>query len=150
MNLYQILGLGLLLVSISATFTNTTDFWKDTLKVQEMHYQCYSGINIITQDTKRSTGTTPRANPPCTTACSVPTSMDLPSKIPKYPSSSGCKEDQDPAHNSAHSPKTDPSESPRIKLARLVAHGTSLDIPSSSISRLVLDSHTALTQPKRQ
>lgn len=46
MNLYQILGLALLVVaclSVAPPPVNTTDFWKDTLKVSEMHYQCYSG-----------------------------------------------------------------------------------------------------------
>lgn len=150
MNLYQILGLGLLLVGISATFTNTTDFWKDTLKVQEMHYQCYSGIHIITQDTKRSIGTTPKENQPCTTACSVPISTDPPCKIQKYHSSSGYKEVQDPARNLELSPRTGPSESPRIKSARPAAHGISSDIQFLLINPLVLDSLIALIQACQQ
>lgn len=150
MNLYQILGLGLLLVTISATFTNTTDFWKDTLKVDEMHYQCYSGSPIVTQDTKKSIGTTPRASQPCTTACSAPTSTDPQSRTPKYPSFSGSKGDPDPAPNSEPSRKTDPSESPRIKSGSSLAPGTSLGTLSLSINPLVWASPTALTPPRRQ
>ena len=48
MNLYQILFLGVFLLGVSCTFTNTTDFWKDSLQVKEMHYQCSSGKSKTT------------------------------------------------------------------------------------------------------
>ena len=44
MNLYQILSLSVVVLVVSCGWTNTTQFWKDKLKTDMMHYQCYSGI----------------------------------------------------------------------------------------------------------
>lgn len=42
MNSYQLLLLTLCLSCAFSTFTNTTDFWKETLG-GDIHYQCYTG-----------------------------------------------------------------------------------------------------------
>lgn len=43
MNLYQILAILLLCLAVQARVTNTTNFWKQALKTDTMHYECYSG-----------------------------------------------------------------------------------------------------------
>jgi hypothetical protein len=43
MNSYQVLILVLAIFTVSATFTNTTNFWKEKLGTDAMHYECYSG-----------------------------------------------------------------------------------------------------------
>jgi hypothetical protein len=67
MNSYQILVVALLLAVGASTFTNTTEFWRQTLNVTAMHYQCYSGRSVLRQDTRKSIGTTPRDSPACST-----------------------------------------------------------------------------------
>ena len=134
MNLYQILCLAVLLLAVTGTFTNTTDFWKDALKATEIHFQCYSGRSILTQATKRSIGTIPKADQVCTTACTRHKSMDPPRKIPKCLSFYGSKEDPEPALNSLPTPKMDPSGSPRMASRNSTAPGTSWATLYSSIS----------------
>ena len=83
----------LLLAGCASTFTNTTEFWRQTLNVTAMHYQCYSGRSVLRQDTRKSIGTTPRDKQECTTASSEHIRTVLPNQIQEYHSSSGFKED---------------------------------------------------------
>jgi hypothetical protein len=53
MNLYQILAILLLCLAVQARVTNTTNFWKQALKTDTMHYECYSGRSDPTQATNR-------------------------------------------------------------------------------------------------
>jgi len=53
MTLYQSLAILLLALSVSAAFTNTTEFWRNTLNKKFIHYQSYSGTHLSTKATNK-------------------------------------------------------------------------------------------------
>ena len=137
MNLYQ-LSVVLILASLaSARMTNTTQFWKDTLKTDTMHYQCYSGTPFFIKVFRRLTGTTPKARPPCSTICLPHMDIHPLRPIPEFPSSFGLMEVPEPALNMELLPKTDLLESRKMVSRKLDTPGTSKGIWSLSINHLV-------------
>jgi len=104
MNSRQIFVLALIIFAVSATFTNTTDFWKEKLETATMHYECYSDINLLIQVTKKLIGTIQKEQQECTTVYLQLMGIVLLFLLQEYPSSFGFKEDQEVVLSSAHSP----------------------------------------------
>ena len=84
MNLYQVVVCILLCGWVMGGWTNTTQFWKDTLKTDTIHYQCYSGMNTYIKVMKKSIGTIPKEHPACIIVC-LPRILTDPTKLmPEY------------------------------------------------------------------
>lgn len=135
MNLYLSLVLLLLVSSASSTFVNTTDFWKKKLNLAtDMSYECYSGMQLLMQVMKKSTGTTLKDSPECITAYLPHIHTVLLYLTNEFHSLSGSKEGQEQAHSSEPSPSWVLFVSPRIAPTNCHRHGTSWDILFSLIN----------------